>query len=84
MQSRYLQGDALHGAGLDTLEQVRREASDPVADLLGGDLSHLGEDLLVQVEVGGQLHVVLLDEDLGGLLDGLISNSAHVLIFLFF
>lgn len=46
-----------------------------VAQGLGRDDGHLLADALVGVEVHGQSSVVLLDDDLGGLLDSLRTNA---------
>lgn len=48
---------------------------DFVTQRLGGDDGHLLADTLVGVEVQTQSSVVLLDDDLGGLLDGLCPNT---------
>lgn len=48
---------------------------DFVTQRLGGDDGHLLADTLVGVEVQAQSSVVLLDDDLGGLLDGLCPNT---------
>lgn len=40
--------------------------------------SHLIADPLVGLEVERELGVVTLDDDLGGLLDGLRSDTTHV------
>jgi hypothetical protein len=72
------EGDALDGSALDTLDEVGSESCDFVAETLGGDLGDLREDLLVDVEVVGQLLVVLLEQDLGGSLHGFGSDSSHL------
>ena len=72
-----LEGDALDGSTLDTLDEMCGEACDLITEALGGYLGDFGEDLLVDVEVIGQLLVVSLQEDLGGTLDGFCSDSAH-------
>lgn len=55
---------------------MSRETSDLVSQSLRLDLADFGQDLLVDVEVVRQLHVVLFDQDLGGFLDGFGSDSA--------
>ena len=49
-----------------------------VEQRLRGDEGDLLNDLLVGVEVEGQFGVVLLNQDLGGLLDGLGTDAAHL------
>lgn len=51
------------------------ETCNLVSHSLGRNDSDLAGDLLVGVEVMGQLRVVLLDDDSGRLLDGLSSDS---------
>jgi hypothetical protein len=70
-----LEGDSADGALSDTLHQVSGEASNLVAQTLGGDLSDLADDLLVGGEVHSKLSVVLLNNDTSGLLDGLSSDA---------
>ncbi len=71
-----LKGDTSDGALLDSLHQVSGETSDFISHSLGGEDSNIGEDLLVEVEVSGKLAVILFDQNLGGSLDGLSSDSA--------
>ena len=49
-----------------------------VAQALGGNDGNLIADALVGLEIESQLGVVTLNDDLGGLLDGLCSNATHV------
>ena len=53
------------------------ETSDLISKTLGGDLCDLRKDLLVDVEVVGQLVIVLLEKHLCGTLDCIGSDSAH-------
>jgi hypothetical protein len=55
----------------------RSGISNLVAQALGGDNSDLITDTLVGLEVQGELGVVSLNDDLGGLLDGLGTNATH-------
>lgn len=48
-----------------------------VAQALGGNDSDLITDTLVGLEVESELGVVPLNDDLGGLLDGLGTNATH-------
>lgn len=48
---------------------------DFVTQGLGGNDGHLLADALVGVEIQSQSGVVLLNDDLGGLLDGLCPNT---------
>ena len=48
-----------------------------VAETLGGNDGNLIADSLVGLEIEGQLGVVTLNDDLGGLLDGLGTNATH-------
>ena len=48
-----------------------------VAQALAGDNGDLIADLLVDLEVQGELAVVALNNDLGGPLDGLRANATH-------
>ena len=54
------------------------KSGDLVPERLGGNKSHLLDDALVDIEVQGQLGVVLLDDDLGGLLHDLGSDVTHL------
>lgn len=56
------------------------EAGNLVSHSLRRDNGNLACDFLVGVEVHGQLRVVLLDDDSGGLLDGLSSDSLQKII----
>ena len=71
-----LQRDSFDWALLDSLHQVSGVAGNLVAQSLGGDLCLLGQDLLVDVEVEGELQVVSLDELSRGSLHGLGSDSS--------
>ncbi|GMT00139.1 hypothetical protein PENTCL1PPCAC_22313, partial [Pristionchus entomophagus] len=73
-----LDRDSADGSLLDTLHHVGDESAILVAESLGGDESDLVADTLVGVEVVGHLSVVLLDDDLGGLLHGLGTDASHV------
>ena len=66
-----LERDAADGTTLDTLHQVRGVTSNLVAETLGGNDGDLIAKTLVGLEVQGELGVVTLNDDLGGLLDGL-------------
>jgi len=66
-----LEGDTTDGTALDTLHQVGGVAGDLVAQALRGDDGDFITDPLVGLEVESELGVVSLDDDLGGLLDGL-------------
>ena len=70
-----LNGDTTDGALLDAAHKVRGEASNLVAEALSGDGSDLLDEALVGLEVGAQAGVVLLNDDLRGLLDGLGANA---------
>lgn len=54
------------------------ESGNLVPQRLGGDESHFFDDALVDVEVEGELGVVLLNDDPGGLLDGLGADATHL------
>jgi hypothetical protein len=60
---------------LNALHQVGDEASNLVAEALGGDDSNLIGNLLVGLEVQSEARVVLLDELASGPLDGLGSDT---------
>lgn len=66
-----LEGDTADGTTLDTLHQVRGVTGNLVAETLGGNDGDLIAKTLVGLEVQGELGVVTLNDDLGGLLDGL-------------
>ena len=70
-----LERDTADRTTLDTLHQMGGETSNLVTKTLGGDDGNLGGDLLVGLEVQGKTRVVLLDEDLGGTLDSLGTNT---------
>jgi hypothetical protein len=72
-----LEGDTADGTTLDTLHQVGGVAGNLVAEALGGDDGNLIADALVGLEVEGELGVVSLNDDLGGLLDGLGADATH-------
>lgn len=71
-----LEGDSLYWTLLDSLHQVGGVASNFVPQSLSGDLCVLGQDLLVNVEVEGELQVVSLDQLPGSSLDSLSSDSS--------
>ena len=73
-----LEGDTTDGTTLDTLHQVGGVTSNLFAKTLGGDVSILTGKTLVGLEVQGELGVVPLNDDLGGLLDSLRANATHV------
>ena len=73
-----LDGDSPDSGLLKTLHQVSDETGDLVPQRLGRDQGDLLNDLLVCVEVKGELGVVLLNDDLGGLLDGLGTDTTHL------
>ncbi len=58
--------------------QVSDESGNLVPQRLGGDESHFLDDTLVGVEVQGELGVVLLNDDPGGLLNGLGADATHL------
>merc|ERR1712079_379358 len=74
--------DTSDGSLLDSLHQVSGETSNLVAESLCLDLADIIDDSLVDMEVVGQLAIVLFDECPGGSLDGLGSNSSHLLFLL--
>jgi hypothetical protein len=57
---------------------LERILTNLVAKALGSDNSNFVADTLVGLEVEGELWVVALNDDLGGLLDGLCSYATHV------
>ena len=73
-----LDGDSPDSGLLKTLHQVGDETGDLVPQRLGRDQGDLLNDFLVGVEVKGELGVVLLNDDLGGLLDGLGTDTTHL------
>jgi len=56
---------------------VSGETSNLVAKTLGSNDGNLIADSLVGLEIESQLGVVSLNDDLGGLLDGLSTNATH-------
>lgn len=72
-----LEGDTTDGTTLDTLHQVGGVSGNLVAEALGGDDGNLIADTLVGLKVKGQARVVSLNDDLGGLLDGLGTDATH-------
>ena len=72
-----LEGDTTDRTTLDTAHQMRGVTGNLVAEALGGDDGDLIADALVGVEVRGELGVELLNDDLGGLLDGLGADATH-------
>ncbi len=71
-----LKGDTSDGALLDSLHQVSGETGDFISHSLGGEDGNIGKDLFIEVEISGELAVVLFDQDLGGSLNSLSSDSA--------
>ena len=76
-----LEGDTSDGTLLYSLHQMGSETGDFISHSLGGDESDFTEDLLIEMEVVGQLVVVFLDQDFGSLLGGLGSDSSHFIWF---
>lgn len=72
-----LDGDTTDLRVAQTLHQMCHETSDLVAQGLGGNDGHFLDDALVCVEIHRQPGVVLLNNDLRGLLDGLCTNATH-------
>lgn len=72
-----LEGDTADGTTLDTLHQVGGVAGNLVAEALGGNDGDLIANTLVGLEVEGELGVVPLNDDLGGLLHRLGTNATH-------
>lgn len=70
-----LERDTSNWTLLDSLHQVGGVTSDLVSESLGLDLSDLGSQSLVGLEVQSQLWVESLDQNLGGSLDSLSSNA---------
>jgi len=66
-----LEGDTADWSTLDALHQVCSVTGDLVAETLGGNDGDLIADTLVGLKVEGELGVVALNDDLGGLLDSL-------------
>ena len=71
-----LEGNALDGALLNTAHEVREEPGNLVPHPLGRDHSNLIADPLVDLEVQCQARVVLLDDELGSPLDGLVPDAS--------
>lgn len=75
-----LERDTANGSTLDTLHQVGSVTGDLVPKALGGNDGDFIADALVGLEVESELRVVSLNDDLGGLLDGLrVRMSVRVL-----
>jgi len=72
-----LERDTTNGTTLDTLHQMSGVSGNLVPEPLGGNDGDLITDPLVGLEVQRQLGVVTLNDDLGGLLDGLSSDATH-------
>jgi len=72
-----LEGDTADGSSLNTLHQVGGVAGNLVAQALRSNDGNLIADALVGLEVESQARVVPLNDDLGGLLDGLGTNATH-------
>lgn len=70
------EGDSLNRTVLDSSHQMGGEPGDLVSESLGGNVGHILEDLLVDVEVEGQIEVVFLDQLSGGSFYGLGSDSS--------
>lgn len=73
-----LERDTSNWTLLNSLHQVGGVTSDLVSESLGLDLSDLGGQSLVGLEVQGQLRVVSLDQNLRGSLDSLSSNATLI------
>lgn len=71
-----LERDSLYWTLLDSLHQIGGVTSNLVSESLGRNLCVLGQDLLVYVEVEGELQIVSLDQLSGGSLDSLSSDSS--------
>ena len=69
-----LEGNTTDGSTLDALHQVGGVSGNLVAETLGGNDGDLIADALVGLEVQGELGVVTLNDDLGGLLEGFRAN----------
>ena len=54
------------------------ESGNLVPQRLGGNQSHFLDDALVGVEVQGKLGVIFLNDDPGGLLHGLGTDTTHL------
>ena len=76
-----LEGDVADRALLDALHEVSHESGDLVAETLGGDDGDFLGDLLVQLEVQGELGVVLLHDLASGALHSLGTDATHLTIY---
>eukprot|EP01084_Bolivina_argentea_P274415 467737_1 len=72
-----LEGDAADGAAGKALHDVGGVAGDLVLELLGGGDGAVEDNALVDVEVLAKLVEVLLNDLLGGALDGLGADLSH-------
>lgn len=72
-----LQGDTSDGTLLDSSHQVSGETSNLISHSLGWNDSDFLANLLVGIEIGCERVVVLLNNDLGCLLDSLGSDFTH-------
>ena len=54
------------------------ESSDLVPETLGRNFGDLGQDLLINMEIVGELLVMLFEQNLSGSFDGFCSDSAHL------
>ena len=72
-----LEGDVSDGTLLDSLHQVSNETSDLVSESLGRNDGNLLSNLLVELEVKGELLIVLLNDVSSRSLDSLSSDSSH-------
>jgi hypothetical protein len=70
-----LEGDASDRATRDALHQMGDETSNLISHSLRRDDGNLANKSLVDVEVKSQPRVVLLDDNSGGLLNGLSTNT---------
>lgn len=70
-------GLSLCRGGHGSKTSPERTITDLVAETLGSNDGDLIADALVGLKVQGELGVVSLNDDLGGLLDGLGTNATH-------
>jgi hypothetical protein len=70
-----LDGDATHRGLLNTAHQMCGETSNLIAELLGGNDGNFLNNALVGLEIAGQASVVLLDNELRSLLNGLGADT---------
>jgi len=56
-----LEGDASDGTSLDSLHQMGGETSNLISHSLGREDGNIAQDLLVEMEVAGELAVVFFD-----------------------